>query len=189
MPQGSYLAGGTALALQFGHRISVDFDFFTPESFDQEILARKIESISNFTEKSTDIDTLKGKINKTNFSIFKYPYPVLFPTINFLEVELLDPRDIGAMKIAAIMDRGVKKDYIDLYELVLKGVSLDDCLNYYDQKYHSLENNLYSILVATQYFVETEVSDMPIMLKPVDWEEIKKFFIKETLRLREKYHQ
>jgi hypothetical protein len=187
LPEGAYLAGGTALALQFGHRVSVDFDFFTPVSFDQEILARRIEGVCAFTERSWDVDTLKGKVDGINFSIFKYPYPVLFSKIKFLDTDLLDPRDIGAMKIAAIMGRGIKKDFIDLYELALQGVSLDDCLNYYDKKYHALENNFYSILVSIQYFAEAEESEMPVMLKPYSWENIKKFFIKETVRLRGKF--
>ena len=183
LPKGTYLAGGSALALHLGHRISIDFDFFTPESFDQESLAVALGKIGEFKTETIVKNTLLGTFNKVRFSLFRYEYPLLFPTIEYQRIGLADARDIGAMKIAAVMDRGTKKDFIDLYFLSRKKVSLDQCLNYYDEKYGALTNNVYSIITSLSYFDETEETEMPTILIPTSWENVKNFFQREAVRL------
>ncbi len=91
------------------------------------------------------------------------------------------------MKIAAIMDRGNRKDFIDIYSLSKQGISLDDCLDYYDGKYHLLDNHIYSIVRSLSYFAGAEKTEMPEMLKRVSWDEIKIFFEREAVRLGKKY--
>ena len=112
---------------------------------------------------------------------------MLFSTHTFLAVKIADHRDIGAMKIAAVMDRGSKKDFVDLYFLSQQNLIIDDCLKYYDQKYGVLASNLYSIIVSLNYFAEAEKSDMPVMLRKVSWNDVKKFFAKEAVRLAKKF--
>jgi len=187
LPEASFLAGGSALALHFGHRISIDFDFFCDRPFSSEKLAETLKKIGDFKPQTILKDTLLGTFNNIKFSIFLYQYPWLFPGLNFQGVRLADPKDIGAMKIAAVMDRGSKKDFIDLYFLDKKGVGLEKCLEYYDRKYKSLANNLYSILTSLSYFVDAEASQMPRMIEKVSWEEVKAFFEKEAVRLGKKY--
>ncbi|MBI2028963.1 nucleotidyl transferase AbiEii/AbiGii toxin family protein [Candidatus Gottesmanbacteria bacterium] len=189
LPKGTYMAGGSALALYFGHRISVDFDFFTPISFSSSDLAKKLNMLGKFKTQTALSDTLLGTFNDIKFSIFKYNYPLIFPTQNFLGIKLAHPEDIGAMKIAAIMDRGSKKDFIDLYFLSQRGINLEECFNIYNKKYKALGNNLYSIITSLSYFVDAEVAEMPIMLLKVNWEEVKAFFRKEAVRLGKKYLQ
>mgnify|MGYP001560533237 CR=1 FL=1 len=181
------MAGGSALALHFGHRFSVDFDFFTNLSFSSSDLEEELKKIGEFKSKIVLSDTLLGTFNNIQFSMFYYKYSLLFPTVKFLCIELADPRDIGAMKIAAIMDRGYKKDFFDLYFLSKNGISLEECFVNYDKKYKALENNLYSILTSLSYFVDAESSEMPIMIEKVGWLEVKKFFEKEAVRLGKKY--
>jgi len=111
----------------------------------------------------------------------------VLPPRTYLDVKVADPRDIGAMKIAAVMDRGTKKDFIDLYFLSKRGVSLESCFEYYEKKYQALANNLYSILTSLSYFVDAESSEMPVMLEKVYWKEIKIFFEEEAVRLGKKY--
>ena len=114
LPENTYLAGGSSLALQFGHRISVDFDFFTPTRFDGEELRQKLNNIGKFVfQEADEKDTLLGVFNQVKFSIFRYRYPLVFTPLNFLDISLAAPEDIAAMKLAAIMDRGTKKDFID----------------------------------------------------------------------------
>lgn len=187
LPKGTYMAGGSALALYFGHRISIDFDFFTPISFSSTDLTKKLNTLGEFETKTTLSDTLIGTFNKIRFSIFQYSYPLIFPTQKYLGIKLASHKEIAAMKIAAIMDRGSKKDFIDLYFLSQMGVSLEECFNIYEQKYKTLDNNLYSIITSLSYFVDAESSEMPIMLEKVSWEEIKTFFEKEAVRLGKKY--
>ena len=187
LPFGTYLAGGSALALHFGHRISVDFDFFTQEGFDSDRVVRELKKLGGFELERVAKDTLLGRFEEIRLSLFRYQYPLLFKPTSFQGIDISDVRDITAMKIAAIMDRGTKKDFIDLYFIVNRGLSLEKCLKYYDKKYKALANNIYSIITSLSYFVDAEESEMPKMLTNVDWGRIKTFFEKEAIRLAKKY--
>jgi len=188
LPEKTFLAGGTALALQIGHRISQDFDFFTPTSFKSEDLMTKLNKIGNFvlTEKQFK-DTLLGLFNGVKFSIFLYPYPLIDKPIDYLGIKLASLKDIAAMKLAAIMDRGTKRDFIDLYFLVNNNISLDEMFVFYDEKFKALESNLYSLLKSLTYFDDAEKSDMPEMLKKISWKEVKDFLKKEVVRVAKKW--
>ena len=92
------------------------------------------------------------------------------------------------MKIGAVMNRGTKKDFVDLYELsYYQNISLDSCLEIYREKYGNFESGVYSFLLGLSYFVETETTEMPKMFRKVDWGQIKKYFSGETIRLKKKY--
>jgi hypothetical protein len=91
------------------------------------------------------------------------------------------------MKIAAVMDRGYKKDFIDLFFLSQKGIGLEKCFEVYDKKYKALKNNLYSIIISLSYFDDAENSAMPVMLTKISWSGIRKFFEQEAVRLGKKY--
>ncbi|MBI4009379.1 nucleotidyl transferase AbiEii/AbiGii toxin family protein [Candidatus Roizmanbacteria bacterium] len=187
LPHNTYLAGGSALALHFGHRISVDFDFFTPSDFNEKEIIKKLEKIGTFSLQEKKKNTLLGLFEKTKFSLFRYDYPLLVEPPLFHGVRIANPKDIAAMKIAAIMDRGTKKDFIDLFFLVKKGISIEQALQYYDKKYKAFANNMYSIILSLSYFVQADDSDMPEMIQKVDWKEVKKFFEKESVNLAKKY--
>lgn len=183
----AYLAGGPALALYFGHRYSIDFDFFTLEQFDPLKLAIKLGEIGRFRKETAHQDTLLGNFNGVKFSLFRYPYPLIRKTRSFSGSELADPADIAAMKIAALMDRGSKKDFIDLYFLAKDKFSLEAILKFYNQKYRKLSENIYSILRGLHYFADAEESETPIMIRKADWGEVKQFFQKKTISLARKY--
>jgi len=104
-----------------------------------------------------------------------------------LGIELASLKDIAAMKLAAIMDRGTKRDFIDLYFLVKNNISLDEMFVFYDKKFNTLESNLYSLLKSLTYFDDAENSEMPKMLKKASWEEVKNFFKKEVVRVAKKW--
>lgn len=178
----SYLAGGTALALHLGHRISVDLDFFTQEEFDEKILSQDLKQFPEFKEEGVAWRTVWGKIAETKFSLFYYKYPLIKKPIDFEGVLILQKEDITAMKIHALEDRGAKRDFVDLYFLA-KEFSLEQMLEFYDQKYGFLEEHLYSIIRSLDYFVDAEMDSDPDMLIPVSWEEVKKFFQKEAMKL------
>lgn len=180
--QKAYLAGGTALALQIGHRISVDLDFFTPEKFDERVLASRLRNIDGFSLEQTAPLTILGKIGETKMSLFNYPYKLVEETISFEGINLASKKDIAAMKIHALESRGVKRDFVDLFFLA-KELSLEEMIEFYDQKYNCLEDHLYSILKSLSYFEDSERNELPSMLVSVSWDEIKKFFIKENRRL------
>ncbi|MCG2690435.1 nucleotidyl transferase AbiEii/AbiGii toxin family protein [Candidatus Parcubacteria bacterium] len=186
----AYLAGGTALALQIGHRISVDLDFFTTKTFDSFILGGKLEQkIPDFTKDREEKNTLLGVIGKTKFSLFHYAYPLIAKTTSFLEVPLASIQDIAAMKIAAIAGRGIKRDFIDLYFVIHeeKTASLEEVLMLYDKKFKVLQKNAIHIFRSLTFFEEADQTKMPEMLKVVEWKEVKKFFTRETKHVAKQF--
>jgi hypothetical protein len=89
-----YLAGGTGLALQFGHRLSLDLDFFAPDHFDEDAMLQRVQVLPGFALTSKAPYSLHATIEKTKASFLGYAYPVLFPSNSFLGVEIAEPRDI-----------------------------------------------------------------------------------------------
>lgn len=178
----SYLAGGTALALHLGHRVSVDLDFFTPEALDENILSNNLKEIPDFVEEGKAWRTIWGRVANTKFSLFYYQYPLINNTVEFEGVPISGKADIAAMKIHVIEDRGTKRDFIDLYFLA-KEFSLEEMLKFYDQKYGVLDQHLYSIIRSLDYFADAEIDPNPQMLIPVSWEEVKNFFKEKAMNL------
>lgn len=100
---------------------------------------------------------------------------------------LEDLHDIAAMKLAAVMDRGTKKDFIDIYELVIRGIDLETMFRFYEKKYGVFEDNRYSLIKSLQYFDDAQRSEMPNMIRKISWEQVKDFFASESMRLAKKY--
>jgi len=178
----SYLAGGTALALHLGHRISVDLDFFTPQIFDEKTLSAQLKQLLEYKEDGMAWRTVWGKVLNTKFSLFYYEYPLIKKTTPFEGVQIISKEDIAAMKIHALEDRGAKRDFIDLYFLA-KEFSLEQMLMFYDKKYGILQEHLYAIVRSLNYFTDAELDDNPKMLIPVSWKEVKKFFQSQAIKI------
>ena len=176
----SYLAGGTALALHLGHRVSIDLDFFTPHVFDEKTLSGELSQIPEYKEEGMAWRTVWGKVASTKFSLFYYQYPLIKPVTNFEGVQILSKEDIAAMKIHALEDRGAKRDFIDLYFLA-KEFSLEQMLGFYDKKYGVLNEHLYAIARSLNYFIDAEIDSDPNMLIAVSWKEVKGFFKKQAI--------
>lgn len=179
----AYLAGGTAVALQLGHRISVDFDFFTTEDFVPKVFSAKLSRLGLFNEEQANKGTVLGKFEGIRFSLFVYKYPLLFPLLKYRSLNIADMRDIAAMKIDAIATRGLKRDFIDLYFICKFGYGLAEILNFYDKKYKNLASNLIHIQKSLVFFNDAESDEMPNMLKPVKWGTVKKYFEGEVKKL------
>lgn len=185
----AYLAGGTALALQLDHRYSYDLDFFTSKKFDERILIQEItELFSNFELERKDWGTILGYLGKTRFSIFFYKYPLLFKTHKFLDINIADIRDIAAMKIAAVADRGTRRDFIDLYYIFNETeiMTLEESLKLYNKKFKVLSQNKIHILKSLVYFDDADRDKSPKMIKSINWQKVKEFFIKEQQKLAKK---
>ncbi|MBU0998062.1 nucleotidyl transferase AbiEii/AbiGii toxin family protein [Patescibacteria group bacterium] len=178
----SYLAGGTALALHLGHRISVDLDFFTQEELEEKILLADLQKLPEFKKDGVAWRTVWGKVGVTKFSLFYYKYPLLAKTHSFMGINLLNLKDIAAMKVSALGDRGTKRDFIDLYFLSKK-YTLDEMLSFYDQKFFDLNDKTYHLIRSFDYFEDAENDLLPKMLVKVSWNEVKKFFHNESMRL------
>ncbi len=74
-----YLAGGTGLALQLKHRLSIDLDFFTKRDINTKMLIQKLKKLGRLSINQEAENTLTVRFNETNLSFFKYEYPLLFP--------------------------------------------------------------------------------------------------------------
>jgi len=177
------LAGGTALALQLGHRISYDLDFFTQEEFDEGMLLPEIEKISDFQLERIAWKTILGKFKDVRFSIFYYKYPLLYPARKFGMINVIDIHDIAAMKIAAIASRGTKRDFVDLYFICKEDVSLVKAIQLYDKKYKNLATTEIHIMKSLVYFDDAEPENVPKMLKRAVWKDIKRYFETEIRKL------
>lgn len=172
-----YLAGGTGLALQLGHRISVDFDFFIDRDFNNLEFVKKLNYIGNFEIFGEDKNTLHGYLNGVQVSFLSYKYNILGEFIKYKNIRLADMRDIACMKLSAISARGSKKDFIDFYFLN-KVYSLKELFNYYSNKYDLNNFNEYILLKSLVYFADAENEPMPVMKRKTEWTYIKKQIIK-----------
>ncbi len=126
-----YLAGGTGLALQIGHRDSIDFDFFSSNSFDPNKLIERLLAIfghKSFTVTQIEKNTLSILLNsEIKISFMTYDYPLLNSFIQTEFLNIASIPDIACMKLSAIMQRSALKDYADLYE-IMKIYSLEQLL-------------------------------------------------------------
>jgi hypothetical protein len=113
---GFYLAGGTALALQLGHRLSVDFDMFSDDAIDRGLLARVRRVFdADVAPLVNNADELTVLIDGVKTTFLHYPFPALEPLVLYDGVPLLSVREIAATKAYTIGRRGSFKDYVDLY--------------------------------------------------------------------------
>ena len=178
----AYLAGGTALALRFGHRRSLDLDFFEESLFDQESLIQRLEALSDFSLVSKAPHTVHATIGATKVSFLGYPYLALFPPERFLRIPVADARDIACMKISAVASRGTKRDFVDLY-FAGKQFGLGAIFDWFSRKFASTRYSRMHLLKSLTYFQDAELDPMPDMLVPLQWNEVKSFFRQEVPRL------
>lgn len=187
---GSYLAGGTALALILGHRESIDFDWFSPNDFDPEELEKALSSIGKVKTIESKKGTYHGFMDGVRVTWLKYPNPLIEPLkVISACYDLLIPSitDIGIMKVAAVSHRGAKKDFIDLFTICKNGKSLEELLNLLPKKFPGADINFYHTIKSLSYFDDAEREQMPIMRDKISWDAIKEFFLKEQTRLLESY--
>ena len=171
------LVGGTALALQYGHRSSIDLDFFGTIEDDSEVIKDTLRKYGKLViikeSRNIKIYQLDGVI----VDIVNYCYPWISAPVSENGISLASPPDIAAMKVNAIEGRGSKKDFIDMYFL-LQHYSLKEILAFYQNKYP--ENSLFRALMSLSYFDDAEEQFMPKMFSNVSWEEMKTYILAQV---------
>lgn len=177
-----YLAGGTALALQIGHRTSVDLDFDTDKRFESEKLGETILShLHKVKILHTAEGTLQCKMQSTEFSFFFYDYPLIRQPVVYGETLLASIPDIAAMKAIALVQRGKQRDFIDLYFL-LKTFTVADLLHFVSEKYPAYSDML--VLRAVTFFddadSEQEERGIKVFEKGYSWSKAKKKIFEEV---------
>ena len=166
------LVGGTALALQYGHRMSVDLDFFGQLPQDKEELIAIAKQVGEAVVLNKSNFILQMTINNVKVDFVDYSrYVWIDEPVKGDGFVLASDKDIAAMKVNAIMGRGTRKDFVDLFVL-LQHYSLAEILDFYKQKYP--EHSEYRALLSMTYFEDAEMQDMPKMFISTPWEKMKK---------------
>jgi hypothetical protein len=185
-----YLAGGTGLALHLGHRYSVDLDFFSPQEDavgpdqrdEMRNLLNDLTLTITFDKDGTFVATWQG----VGISFFRLPlYPLVQERLLADGVPVASIQEIGAMKLAAIIDRGTRKDLVDLYCL-LQVVSLEAIFEVAAVKYARVRSFPVSAMRALAYFADAEALPMPRMLDRTPWQKMRKFLEQQALHVGRK---
>lgn len=176
-----YLAGGTALALQFGHRLSYDLDFFAQDDRTNEEIISIIEGSGKIEVVAQTKRVLVMLINNIKVDFVRHPYSLLDPLVHEEKLRLASLRDIGAMKLHAIAGRGRKRDFTDLYFL-LQHFTLEELMGAYKQKI--FYGNELMVLRSLTYFGDAETDPEIVFVGPsVEWSEIKSSIVSKAKRL------
>lgn len=176
--EGFYLAGGTALALQLGHRQSVDFDLFTERAIPRALLATVERQFgpARIRPLVTTADELTVMVAETKLTFLTYPFPVLEPFVDLAGVHALSVAELAATKAYTIGRRGSLKDYVDLYAVIARKVAtLAQIVDLAQKKY----GDRFSARLFLEQLVWLEdVENEPIIFidEPVDRSTIQTFF-------------
>ena len=185
---GFYLAGGTGLALQIGHRTSIDFDFYTQKKFNPLRLKKEFDGKFKKVEVIYfDEDTLELMVDNVRLSFFNYPYKLIKKPLVIYGVEIASLEDIAGMKIIAVTQRGRKRDFVDIYFLI-KIFGLKKIFEIVKKKFPGF--NIYLGLQGLIYFkdADKEPEERGIKLKEkINWQEIKKFILQELRQFKKEF--
>ena len=164
------LVGGTSLALQIGHRKSIDIDLFGNLSAEYENLIDELKTIGEVVPLKNSKNIHSLLINNIKVDIVNYEYEWLTNKITTENIQLATIEDIAAMKLNAIIGRGSKKDFIDLF-FILKNYSLATIMEFYTKKYN--DGSAFLVLKSLTYFEDADMEEMPFMFNNIDWQTIK----------------
>lgn len=178
-PTSTYLGGGTAVALYLGHRRSEDLDFFTSDDFREDQWQQELEKQLDFKTIQKDKRSLIGSVGKVKLSLLGYRYKLIGKKEKMYNLELASLQDLAAMKLSTVVSRGTKRDLIDIYFLGQK-YSLGELFAFYQEKYGNLDEAEIAIKKGLVYFEEADEDEMPEMLSPIDWKQVKKWFLQEV---------
>ncbi len=188
---GFYLAGGTAVALRLGHRLSEDFDWFAPapsvlpDNMPSELEVAGIPAVT----REISPGTYHGQVGGVNITFLRYRYALLEPPEYWSEYgcRVASLADLGCMKLSAVSQRSEPKDFIDLYVILNQITTLAELLTNYRRKYNV--SDIVPVLYGLTYFDEAERKPMPRMLVPLDWPTLKSTLSRQTKEAFQKLHQ
>jgi predicted nucleotidyltransferase component of viral defense system len=175
------LVGGTSLALQMGHRNSIDIDLFGKQEIDSEEFINVLNTFGKTEVSKNSKNILITDIEGVKVDFVNYQYDLIEKPLEINGIRLVSKKDIAAMKLNAIAGRGSKKDFIDLYFL-LNEFSLKQMLDFYNKKY--FDGSEFMVFKSLSYFEEANEQPLPQMMKTTfNWETCKQKIIEEVLKL------
>jgi predicted nucleotidyltransferase component of viral defense system len=172
------LAGGTSLALQIGHRTSIDLDLFSPNQFSTKetelILAAHTKW--SYQPYSMSNQMLFCFIDKIKCDFVHEPFPFINPPFVKDGIRLYSVADIAAMKLHTVCGRGKKKDFFDIFAL-LKLYTWKELLYWFEVKYGA--SQLFFLWKSITYFADADEDPDIIGHSPYDvtWQEVKQAII------------
>ncbi len=180
-----YLAGGTALALRLGHRRSVDLDFFS--AADEVTRKTRQEILQALTplapQALEDVDgNLLLRLRDVHVGFFGYGYPLLAPTDDVEGAQVASIVDVGLMKLDALISRGSRKDFYDLY-IISQQTSLLDLLALAKTKYPYARDFELMAIESLVLFENADRDLQPELLIDLPWEQVRQFFIEQARSL------
>lgn len=165
------LVGGTGLALYKGHRLSIDIDLFSSDPIDSFLIVSELESIGQVSVLTTTNISLHLIFDEVKVDIVKYGYDWIRPVVREDGIRLASVEDIGAMKLAAVTNRGSKKDFYDIHFL-LQEYTLQTLLGWFEEKFPNW--NLLLVLKSLTYFEDAIQTEPPVVLgKKISWDTVK----------------
>jgi hypothetical protein len=164
------LGGGTSLALRFGHRLSVDLDYFTSHEFEPSSLFESL-NFDDALRISSSKNTLSVVANGVKIDLLRHAYAMVSPIEEIAGHRLLSVPDLAAMKLNAIANRGSKKDFYDLVEL-LHHHSLNEMLHFFATKYPTTDP--FSVIRSLAWYEDAEQEPDPIPLAEQTWDKVKR---------------
>lgn len=167
-----YLSGGTALALQLGHRESEDLDFFNQNQFNSQILQQRLSTYGVLESVEIARGTLNVFLQGVKLQFLHYPYILLEKPTEWNGILVSSWIDIACTKLITISARGNKKDFIDLY-MILKQTTLEKLFKKLDEKYQNINYNHAHILKSLIYFEDVDSQPIPRMHLDLDWQTVK----------------
>lgn len=182
--KGFYLAGGTALALQLGHRVSVDFDFFNDKEIKRNLLDEIEKIFVGFQIKNlvNNKNELTIVIGNTKVTFLFYPFSLLFSMVPSNNINLASIDEIASMKAYTIGRRGTFKDYVDIYFILKSGVFLKNVIESADKKYGEAFNSRL-FLEQLIYFDDLEDKEIKFIGEAVSEEVILAYFKEEIKKI------
>ena len=176
-----YLAGGTSLALQLGHRKSFDLDFFGATEKSMSKIATELRTFKNPREVSRSENNIVWMIDGVKVDFVNYWYPLIENPILVDDLRLLSLKDIAAMKLEAIKGRGRKRDFYNIYFL-LKQFSLEDLFSFHNKKFE--EDSSFFVMKSLSYFHDAEEDpDILTIQKDPGWDNVKKIISEAVINL------
>lgn len=168
------LVGGTALALYWGHRVSIDLDFFTDRKINLDELEGKINQLENTLLTSKNPIGLIYSADGIKCDFVNYPYRFFYPMQWTEGYILAHIDDVVSLKLGAIANRGAKKDFYDLY-YIFQHYTLSQLIELYKKKFNV--SDVLPLLKSLVYFGDAEDELPPKLIKDknLSWPQVKKF--------------
>ena len=165
------LVGGTSLALQIGHRKSIDLDFFGQVDAMPEEIEEELRQFGDLQVRKNSGNIHLFVLNGIHIDVVNFPFTWQKDLVQTEGLRLAHMEDIAAMKITAIIGRGTKKDFVDIATL-LETYSLKQILSFYEAKYPNASS--FMALKSLSYFEDAEPQPMPFMFSNLSWEDAKR---------------